>query len=259
MTRRERLENKLERRQEWAQAREAQSNTAMQSALQLAGQIPMGQPIHVGHHSEGQARRHHERISCNMDRSIESSNMAEYHREKAVGLSNYLERAIFGDDENAVEALEEKIAELNAIQDHMVAVNKICKSKKLTDEQKVENLKTGFPELTEKAIANLMNPPYLRGIGYLPYQLSNNRQNLRRYQQRLESLKRRQVNQAQAEASESGVVITDKPCGYVQVTFAQKPDRSVLDDLNAADFRWGKGSWFGKKESLPESVKNYQA
>lgn len=261
MNRRERLENKMERRLDWAQTRDEKANAAWQTADQLGNQIPLGQPIPIGYPEENRVRRGYERISRNYARSFENSDMAEYHREKAAGLSKYLDKAIFEDDGNAVEALEERIASLEAIQQHMASVNIICKNKKLTIEQKVEKLKTDFPELSEEAIHELLNPnPQLgkHDPGYRPYQLTNNGANIRRYKKRLESVKLRQKKAVQAEESENGLIIEDRPCGYVQITFAEKPDRSILNDLNAADFRWGKGSWFGKKESLPESVKNYQ-
>jgi hypothetical protein len=45
---------------------------------------------------------------------VENQKMAEEHRGKALGIEAALERTIFSDDENAVEALEEKIRGLEA-------------------------------------------------------------------------------------------------------------------------------------------------
>ena len=42
---------------------------------------------------------------------------------------------------------------------------------------------------------------------------------------------------------------------YARVTFAEKPEREILDALRAAGFSWGGGSWTGSKAKLPESVK----
>lgn len=41
---------------------------------------------------------------------------------------------------------------------------------------------------------------------------------------------------------------------YVRVTFPEKPDREVLDSLRAAGFRWGAGSWVGRRDAVPASV-----
>lgn len=52
MTRRERLERKLELRREWAEKREAKAAAAFQASHDMVSVIPMGQPILIGHHSE---------------------------------------------------------------------------------------------------------------------------------------------------------------------------------------------------------------
>jgi hypothetical protein len=72
---------------------------------------------------------------------------------------------------------------------------------------------------------------------------------------RLEFVKVRQERAAKAEASTNGVTIEQCQMGYVRVTFAEKPAREILDALRGAGFHWGAGSWAGKSELLPESVK----
>jgi len=80
MTRRERLEAKVERRREWAAKRAAKSTASYESAREIGSHIPFGQPILVGHHSERHARRDAERIDSNMRKSVENSDMADYHK-----------------------------------------------------------------------------------------------------------------------------------------------------------------------------------
>lgn len=46
---------------------------------------------------------------------------------------------------------------------------------------------------------------------------------------------------------------------YVRVTFAEKPDREILKQLKAAGFRWGGGSWSGRRDALPASVNGGEA
>jgi hypothetical protein len=40
----------------------------------------------------------------------------------------------------------------------------------------------------------------------------------------------------------------------VRITFAEKPERAVLDALKAAGFRWGNGSWVGRRDAIPAEV-----
>jgi hypothetical protein len=84
------------------------------------------------------------------------------------------------------------------------------------------------------------------------YKLQNLGANIRRYEQRLVSVKARAARTEQAEQSEDGIVITNRN-GWTCVTFAEKPERSVLNDLKAAGYRWRNGSWQGTAE-LPASV-----
>lgn len=44
--------------------------------------IPMGQPILVGHHSEGYHRRHIGRMNSNMEKGLEELKKAEYYERK---------------------------------------------------------------------------------------------------------------------------------------------------------------------------------
>ena len=45
--------------------------------------------------------------------------------------------------------------------------------------------------------------------------------------------------------------------GWNLITFAEKPERSVLNDLKAVGYRWRNGSWQGTAE-IPQSVKDLQ-
>ena len=46
-----------------------------------------------------------------------------------------------------------------------------------------------------------------------------------------------------------GVLIQGE--AWVRVTFAEKPERAVLDALRTVGFRWGGRSWVGGREKLP--------
>ena len=61
MTTRERMERRLERREEWGDKARAASAAHFQAAHDTVKDIPLGQPILVGHHSERRHRRTLER------------------------------------------------------------------------------------------------------------------------------------------------------------------------------------------------------
>src|SRR5687767_10130341 len=108
------MERRLERRQAWAGGAKAEAERRFDAAHNLASQIPLGQPILVGHHSEKRHRRHLERIDGSMSKGCEALQRSEHHAAKADGIEAQLERSIFSDDTDAVEQLRARIAEKKA-------------------------------------------------------------------------------------------------------------------------------------------------
>ena len=123
MTYRERRENRAARRREWAEKRAAKSDGAFKSASALANNIPLGQPILVGHHSEKRARRDQDRIHNGMRKGIEHNDMAKKHTGAAVEIERQLDNSIYNDDHDRDEKLREKLADLERRRDRMKAIN----------------------------------------------------------------------------------------------------------------------------------------
>lgn len=89
-------------------AKEAESRAT--SARETMQNIPLGQPILVGHHSEKRHRKDIERIDRNFGKSVEASEKSEYYANKA---KNYGDSgAISQDDPEAMELLQAKIYKL---------------------------------------------------------------------------------------------------------------------------------------------------
>lgn len=123
MNTRTRLEAKLEKRYTWAQKREHEAAKRFDGVQRIADNIPLGQPILVGHHSERRARANQLRIDNGMRAGIDAKNMAQHHTRKAAGLAAQLDKNIYSDDPDAPEALRERIATLAAARDAMKASN----------------------------------------------------------------------------------------------------------------------------------------
>jgi hypothetical protein len=252
MTRRERLERKLELRQQWAEGRRAKASASFQRAHDLTKHIPMGQPILVGHHSEKGHRATLAKSHNAMRAGCESAAMATHHEQKAEGIERQLETCIFSDDDDATERLQEKIERLGKRQAAMVAANKIIRQKpkdQATPEKLAALQALG---MSEKMAGELFVPDFCGRIGFPGYSLSNNNANIRRLKGRMEHIGKVQERQEVAQQSASGVVI--EGTDWVRVTFAEKPDREILTALKAAGFRWGAGSWTGERAKLPAAV-----
>lgn len=126
MTRRERLERRAARREDWAGSRAAKAATAANAARLDEGAtgIPFGQPILVGHHSE---RRHRNRIAkahAAMRRCVEHDDKRKEHAAAAATIRSRLATSVFSDDHDAIAQLEARAAAHDAAGDHAVAVAK---------------------------------------------------------------------------------------------------------------------------------------
>ncbi len=261
MTRRERLEAKHVLRREWAEKREAKATAAFTAAHKMTECIPMGQPILVGHHSEGRHRALLARSDGAMRRGCESAAMASHHESKASGIESQLDGSIFSDDPEAVEAIEARIAGLEAEREKK---KRVAASWRKAKKPKADDLAAWQGIQAALGLTDSETNGYRRDCrmeegflnrGPVPgYSLSNLGGNITRLRKRLADVKNRQARTVAAEESADGVVI-EGTGDYIRVTFAEKPDRSILEDLKAAGFHWGSGSWAGRRDALPESVK----
>jgi len=62
---------------------EEQSGLLINKAKEMASVIPFGQPILVGHHSEGRDRRYRGRINATFDKGFKEMDKAEHYHEQA--------------------------------------------------------------------------------------------------------------------------------------------------------------------------------
>jgi hypothetical protein len=253
--------------------------------------IPFGQPILVGHHSERRHRNVIKRANAAWDRAVEDGKMADHHRSAGAGLAAALERSIFSDDPDAIEALEEKLQHLEAKRDAIAAVNKAWrKAKKPAAHDdggwRVVAAELGLtldqlePARRNQRVCWSKSP-------YAPYVLSNLGGNISRVRKRIQDVKWRQEQQAKVEAA-GGMLIERRPdvqrCGscysaivdgrcrcpagynnpmsrpavtepgLCTVRFEDFPGRQIVTDLKAAGFVWSGGAWHGTTAKLPASV-----
>lgn len=78
-----RAQAKADRRREWASGAEQKSNDFYEKSNQHRDFLSLGEPIKVGHHSEGRHRRIIEQANNNMGKSVEMSKKAERHEQVA--------------------------------------------------------------------------------------------------------------------------------------------------------------------------------
>lgn len=256
MTTRERKERKIEKREEWASARETKANQAQLAGSRAIEGITFGQPILIGHHSEKVHRAAINRCQNAMTKSSEHSAMAQSHAAKAEGLRRQLDRSIFGDDADAVEKLEARIAGREQEREYNNRINKIIRRKpknEITDEKVIE-LRGFLTKWSDHQIADLFTLDYCGRIGIPAYVNQNLGGNITTDRKRLNQLKARAERTASVAESEEDYVIETQN-GWALITFKKKPGYEVRQELKSAGFRWRGGAWCGSAISLPESYK----
>jgi hypothetical protein len=249
MTRRERLGRKLAKREEWAEKARARSAARFTAAHTLADQIPLGQPILVGHHSEGRARRDAERIHTNLGAGVAEGKLAEHHDSKAAGLAGQLDRSVFSDDADAIEQLTARIAEREAECERVKALNVAIRREMRAGLAEGWLDRIGATEAERAAISANVRTHWKHEPVFPAYVLANLRGRIAADRERIKAIEARRARVAGAEEAPGGVLVEGD--AYVRVTFAEKPTRKELDALKAAGFRWSGGSWIGDRAKLP--------
>jgi len=205
----ERQAEKLERAQELADKNKIKSEANFKRSSDLADMIPTGQPIMVGHHSEGMHRNHLKKIDNAMRKGIEDSEKADYYDNKVKNLENAY--AISQDDPEAIKKLKEKIQVLFVNQKKWRAV-KVNKNAKSCFDEDSQNWKS--------------------------VQLNSISAEIRRCKKRIEHLQALDKVKAQEWKNNNITLEINKDENRIMLYFPGKPDEETRTKLKRRGFRW---------------------
>ena len=239
----ERRQNRKDRYEELANKNRQQSEERYDAARSIGSRIPMGQPILVGHHSERGHRADLKRIDNNMRKSIDHSDKADYYERRAQTIEH--DRTIYSDDPEAIQKLKHRLTELEKHQAWMKQINRLCRSKKLTDEQIAEHLEDEYG-LSASGIRGLLNPQYsYQKRGFQTWQLSNNNANTRRIKERIAQLEKAETEEIRERIMGEVKLADSVEHNRLQIFFPDKPSAEVRTRLKQQGFRWSRqqGCW----------------
>lgn len=229
---------------------ESEGNSRYLRAKQMAEAIPFGQPILVGHHSEGRDRRYRARIHTTYGKAFAAMDQAKAMRAKADAVGT---GGISSDDPDAISKLREELANCEKSQEQMKAANAaIRKNAKGGREAQIAALvQLGF---SETIAAKAIQPDFCGRIGFPDYALKNNNANARRIKGRIAELEQR-AKVRDALKAEGVASKTEERAGYqlvenydanrLQLFFPGKPSEAVRTLLKQNGFRWSptEGAW----------------
>jgi hypothetical protein len=174
----------------WAEAREAKQaglNEAARADEEATG-IPFGQPILVGHHSEGRHRRAIAQIDRAMGAACENARKVESMAGRADGIEAQLATSIYDDDPDAVERLRAKLEALEAKRETIKRYNASCRKAAKADGTGDLSLLTD--ELRKDILTTARVAAYQLGKGgaFPAYALTNLGATIRNTKQRIAQL-----------------------------------------------------------------------
>jgi hypothetical protein len=218
------------------------SDNAYQSSHNATSSIPFGQPILVGHHSEARHRKAIEKSWSQMGKCVTLSKYADELRSKAASVGT---GGISSDDPDALIKLREKLEKMVKSQEIMKAANKIIKSKKLSDDDKHDNLlKLGLGRFSSAQISNLLKPDFAGRIGFASYSLTNNNANMKTVKNRIIEMENKKKtieknNGENTEVEKNGIkLIQNLEENRIQLIFPDKPSAEIRGKLKSDGFRW---------------------
>jgi hypothetical protein len=231
--------NRINRYRELAAKNQRLFHQLHQQAHTMADVIPFGQPILIGHHSEGRDRRYRERIHRTFERAFEASDRADYFEERAAAIEE--NRAISSDDPTAADQIRAKIAELEKNQELFKKINKAVRLK--DKEKQMAALKA--LGLSDTEIKETLTPDCMGRIGIPGFSLSNNNANIRRYKDRLEKIERLARMETREIESNGIRMVENVETNRIQLFFPGIPEERVRQWLSHHGFHWSRtnGCW----------------
>lgn len=152
-----------------------------------------------------------------------------------------------------VERLQEKLERLTELQEKMKAVNKIVRSKKLSEVEQYEELES--LGLSKELINEVMSEPQyaFQKKGFQAYQISNNNAKIKATEEAI----RRHTAMAETEDSEipfeGGKIEMCYSEERIRIYFDERPDAEMIKKLKGAAFKWSPKNVAWQRQLTPNA------
>lgn len=152
-----------------------------------------------------------------------------------------------------VERLQEKLERLTELQEKMKAVNKIVRSKKLSEVEQYEELEA--LGLSKELINEVMSEPQyaFQNKGFQAYQISNNNAKIKATEEAI----RRHTAMAETEDSEipfeGGKIEMCYSEERIRIYFDERPDAEMIKKLKGAAFKWSPKNVAWQRQLTPNA------
>lgn len=146
-----------------------------------------------------------------------------------------------------------KLDNAEKLQVFMKACNKIIRSKKLSDADKVEQILKIDGATSDKA-RQLTTPDRYGDFGYPKYALTNNSANIRRMKTRVVELTKKENTPSSEIVFDGGVILYNTEADRVQIDFDEKPGDTVRAALRGEGWRWAPSVELWQRKRTPQAI-----
>jgi hypothetical protein len=220
----ERKERKIDTYKAMARKSSVIAEQELNRAHDMGSVIPFGQPILIGHHSEGSHRALLKRIDSAHRKASEAYDKAGYYENKAATAE--ANNSISGDDPEAIDRYIEKLAKLEKTQDYMKAVNRAWK------QGKSALVKLGLSENDSEKLLNENRKPCPS------WMLGNNSAEIRRVKEKIEALRKLDNLTVENITFNGGKMVVNTEINRVQFIFDDIPAPETRALLKSHGFKW---------------------
>lgn len=232
--------DRIDRLRSGAQKLTSKGHAALGAARAIGDQIPFGQPILVGHHSEKRHRRAIERIDAQYRKGFDALKEGKELEARADAAES--NTAISSDDPSAIEKLEAKLLQVKAEHARDVAGNKAIRAAKGDREAaRVALLALGF---TEKQVSSALMTSY--GDKVCGFFVNNASATVRATEKRIAELRAKEAAPERAPLTVGDATMTwNKAANRVQIRWPARPGDATCEALSQNGFRWAPstGAW----------------
>lgn len=151
------------------------------------------------------------------------------------------------------EIMKMKLANAERHQAMMKACNKIIRSKKLSDNEKIVKMVKDVGISEDAAIDN-MTPDCMGEIGFPHYRLSNNNANIKRMKTRVVDMQTKEDTPTSEIEFNGGSIIDNTEDDRVQIDFDSKPGDAMRTKLKGSGWRWAPSVGMWQRKRTPAAM-----
>lgn len=176
--------------------------------------------------------------------------MIEFQDRAQAAILRELRKMAIEEAGGELEVLKKKLADAEKNQEYMKLANAILR-KKTTKEEKIKEImeKTGLSEAT---VSQVFKANCYGDIGFERFELTNNNANIRRMQERVKELEKKEATPSEDIPFEGGTIADNADLDRVQINFNTKPNEAMIAKLKGEGWRWSpsNSAWQRKRTDM---------